>query len=212
MWSNRWLIALSLVIIEIALLVLLCPENKVKYSINEERVENVEFFGKEKALEIYANAKFMFTHLMIKSGVQHKMYSLLIPTKQQKEASIGVEELGSREGWFPWIETRLNTLCGITFIVLVRICTFIILSPYMLILLIPCTLGGIIERKIKRSNFAYASPALTKLIFEVFTYTFLGAVLLIFIPLPANPRLCFYVLVAMCVVLSLALGNVQKRL
>ncbi len=212
MFQNKYLFTLFMLILELTGIMVLFPAQAVKESVATEKKEIIELMGRESATEIYTFAKENYEALVIESGAYHAVYRFFVPTEEQKRASKGMEQLGTREGWFDWVTERIEVCCLVFYEFLVRIGTIKVWFPYMLILIIPAIGSGILERKVKQSNFDYSSPLIAKAAFNLMIYTALAFVMLVFLPVPFPPVMVPILMLAMCLLVGHAIGNIQKRL
>lgn|SRR5574344_161022 len=212
LWGNKYTATLLLLIFEFVFLGLVVPTSAIEKSMNTEKEDIKLFLGQESADFVYTFAQDMYESSIVNSGLYESVYTFLIPTEEQKQASKGMEELGTREGVFDWTISRLDALCYTIYQFYVRVGTCLIWLPYVLILLIPAFICGVLERKVKQSNFAYSSPIVTQYATRFFIWLGLATVMLVFVPIPFPPEIIPIILMVVCVLIGQSIGNIQKRL
>jgi len=212
MFQNKYLFTLFILILELTAIMVLLPADMARETAREEKKDIIRVMGRESAEEIYSFAKENYEALVIDSGAYNAVYRFFVPTEEQKRASKGMEQLGTREGWFDWVTERIENCCLVFYEFLVRIGTIKVWFPYMLILIVPAIGSGILERKVKQSNFDYSSPLIAKAAFSLMIYGMLAFVMAVFLPVPFSPLMVPLLMMAMCILIGHAIGNIQKRL
>lgn len=212
MFQNKYLFTLFILILELTAIMVLFPADMTRETVKAEKADIVRVMGRDSAEEIYSFARKGYEELVIESGVYNAVYRFFVPTEEQKRASKGMEELGTREGWFDWVTERIENCCLVFYEFLVRIGTIKAWFPYMMIMIVPAIGSGILERKVKQSNFDYSSPLIAKAAFNLMIYTMLAFVMLVFLPVPFSPLLVPLLMMVLCILIGHAIGNIQKRL
>lgn len=121
LWGNKYTATLLLLIFEFVFLALVVPTSAIEESMRTEKKEIEMFLGQESTSFVYSFSQNMYETSVVESGVYEAIYSFLIPTEEQKQASKGIEGLGTREGIFDWTISRINALCYTIFQFYVRI-------------------------------------------------------------------------------------------
>jgi hypothetical protein len=200
-----WVVALESIIITVLL-----PGNWTTRVIEQEAELLAHRLGAEESRWVHDKARNWYNSSLIENGFYSAVHNHLIPTEQQKTRSTGMRKMGS--SWFSWVEARVQSAANAYYHVLTRFALFMTWSPYFLILLIPAVFDGLMTWRIKRTNFAYASPLLHRLSGTIIVYVFIGLVALFLAPIVLDPIVIPASIMISCVMAGLLLGNMQKRI
>lgn len=203
-----WLIA-WLLVAELFIILVFVPGHWTERVIEKESALIEKHLGARTVEWIDDRALNWYNAAMWESGVYRTLHTLLIPTPEERESSRGMQNLGNTV--FPWVEDRLASLMHVVYQVFARIALLAVWAPYMLILLVPALWDGVMSWKIKRTNFDYASPVLHRYGVRGVFLVSQCLLLAFFAPLALNPLIIPVVMMAACVMMGLALGNLQKR-
>lgn len=203
-----WLVA-WLLVIELLVILLLVPGDWTDRAIEKESRLVEKSLGSETRYWIRDKAEGWYQSAIIDSGFYEGMYYTLIPTKEQKANSRGMQDMGA--WWFKWAEGRMEALANVIYQFFTRTALFLTWAPYMLILLAPAVYDGMMTWRIKRTNFAYASPVIHRYSIRFTGYLLLGLGIAFFAPIALNPIFIPIVMMICCVLIGLTLGNLQKR-
>ena len=190
-------------------MLLLIPGSYTDKAIEKESVLVSQNLGPDSQLWINEKASQWYISTVIESGFYEGIHNYFIPSEEEKKSSKGMENLGGV--WFEWIEGRIEALTSMIFQLYSRLALITMWSPYILILFIPAIFDGLMVRKVKQTNFEsastmrifYSSRGLMLVIFLLF--------LSLFLPVAVNPSIIPVALMLCCVLVGIALGNMQKR-
>jgi hypothetical protein len=204
-----WLVALLLAA-ELFLILVFVPGKWTEQVIVNESAMVERTLGHNSVQWINERALRWYSSTMVDSGVYQGLHTLLIPSPEERARSRGMENLGSTI--FPWLEDRLFSMMRVFYQVFARMALLMVWAPYMLILLIPAMYDGWLNWKIKRTNFDYASPVIHR--YGVRGIVLMLQILLIafFAPIALNPIVIPFAMMIACVMIGLAMGNIQKRI
>lgn len=137
---------------------------------------------------------------------------MLIPSEKQKAKSRGIQNMGTAEGWFNWVQGRIDTVSEVIHHTFIRVSLLKVWAPYLLILFVPAVYDGVMTWKVKRTNFKYVSPVLHR--YGLRGIGLLGVIFIIlfFAPFAINPMLIPAGLIVICLLLGMTIGNTQKRI
>ena len=213
MWQNKYVASFAIFMTELAIICLLVPVHVVEGAINDEYKMSVKSLGTELADEVYDRAKKDYETLIIESGVYTAVVRHFIPTDEERRNSVGMEDLGTRDGWFPLVQSRINAATSIVYQLLVRYEVMMIWLPYVLLFVsVPVFIGGFWQRRIKQSNFDYSSPLVTNSTVQLLIYSCLGGVMFMILPVAVNHVLIPVIMIIISVLIGRVIGNIQKRL
>lgn len=201
---------LWLVMIQLAVLLVLVPSDLTQQAIEKETQYVQRSLGPHSQKWINDKATNWYQTSLIDSGVYESVYNHLIPTQAQKDASRGMEKMGGL--WFDWVEGRLEAFGVLIYQFYTRLALLLMWLPYMLVLLIPALYDGAMTRKVKLTNFDYASPILHRYSVRGVWAIATGMSVLFLAPIAIDPIYIPVALMVSCVLMGLAVGNLQKRI
>src|SRR5690606_12689011 len=125
--------------------------------------------------------------------------------EEERENSRGIETMGSE--FFDWWSDRVDALATLVYQIYARMALAILWLPYTLVLFIPAVFDGWMTWKIKRTNFDYSSPVVHR--YSIRGIFAIGALMVIgfFIPIAFDPIIIPILLMAGCVLVGIAGGN-----
>lgn len=204
-----WL-AIWMVVIEAIIVTVLIPGDWTERVIEQESELLEMRLGTEEHRWVHDKARAWFNSSLIDSGYYQAALNHIVPTDEEKSRSKGMEEMGG--AWFKWAEGRLQAMANAYYHILARFALFLTWAPYFLILLVPAVYDGITTWRIKRTNFAYASPLLHQYSTMGIAYVFIALVALFLAPIVLDPTLIPAAIMVICVMAGLMIGNLQKRM
>lgn len=204
LWLVVWLL-----VIELLVILLLVPGDWTDRAIKEESKLVEANLGSHTRYWIEDKAESWYQSTMIDSGFYEGVYYTLIPTEEQRLNSRGMEKMGL--WWFQWAEGRIEALGNIVYQFYTRMALLLAWAPYMAILFLPAMYDGMMTWRIKRTNFDYASPVIHRYGVRFIGYLLLGLGIAFFAPIALNPIIIPIVMMACCVLVGIAMGNLQKR-
>lgn len=213
MWQNKYLATFAIVIVELVIICLLVPCSVIEKAINQEYEMSVRFIGQESTDHVYDRAKSDYEELIISSGLYEAVVRHLIPTEEEKRASVGMEQLGTKDGWFSLVQSRINAATTVIYQILIRFESVWLWLPYVgCFVLLPSVICGYWQRRIKQTNFDFSSPLATNMTVKFMVYSFLVGMMLVVVPMPINPLFVPLYMILLCILIGRAVANIQKRL
>jgi hypothetical protein len=203
-----WLVVWVL-IIELLVILLLVPGDWTDKTIKEESKLVEANLGSDTRHWISSKADSWYQSTMIDSGFYEGIYYTLIPTEEQRLSSRGMENMGGF--WFHWAKGRIEAFGNVVYQFFTRMALLFSWAPYMAILFIPALHDGMMTWRIKRTNFDYASPVIHRYGVRLMGYLLIGLGIAFFAPIALNPIVIPIVMMACCVLVGIAAGNLQKR-
>jgi len=204
------LLSLMIWLLEAVLVAALVSDDWLKTVQQAEDAMTVAYLGKEKDAEVRDTAKRWFDRLFIKTGAKETVYRYFIPSEQERQHSLGFENVG-RDSLFPFIAERIRVIWEGIYQAMRRF--FLMLSwwPFLLSALMPFVSDGLARRKVKQSNFDYSSPLAHRYSF----FALLGVLYLLLVgltfPFPVPPQTIPVACVAIAVTVNVYLAHTQKR-
>lgn len=181
-------------------------------AIETEKTYIERHLGYKGSQSIFADATRWHRAAIIDSGAYAGTVNTLIPTAKQKEKSKGIQSMGTAEGWFGWVQGRIDTVSQVIHHTFIRVALLKVWSPYIAIFFVPALYDGLMTWKSKRTNFSYVSPVLHR--YGIRGIGLLGIifVLLFFAPIAIDPTFIPAGLMIVCLLLGMTIGNTQKRI
>ncbi len=204
LWVAIWIIAIEAIVVTV-----LVPGDWTARVIEQESELLERRLGPTEHRWVHDRARDWFNSSLIDSGIYQTVLNHIIPTKEEKARSKGMENMG--KGWFTWAESRLQAMANAYYHILSRMALLATWAPYFLILLVPAIYDGISTWRIKRTNFAYASPALHQYSTKGIGLIVITLVALFLAPIVLDPTLIPAAMMIACVMAGLMIGNFQKR-
>lgn len=181
-------------------------------AVEQEKVLIAHVMGSKGSQAVIREATDWHQALVIDSGLYAGAIDLVIPTSKQKQKSRGIQNMGTAEGWFGWVQGRIDVLSSVIHQTMLRVAVLKVWLPYIAIILVPAVYDGIMTWKIKRTNFMYASPVFHRYGARGIGLLAVIFLLLFFAPIAVHPIYIPAGLIAMCLLLGLMIGNTQKRI
>ena len=204
------LLSLMIWLLEAVLVAAVVSDDWLKTVQQTEDAMTVAYLGKEKDAEVRNTAKRWFDRLFVKTGAKETVYRYFIPSEQERQHSLGFENVG-RDSLFPFIAERIRVIWDGIYQAMIRF--FLMLSwwPFLLSAMMPFALDGLARRKVKQSNFDYSSPLAHRYSF----FALLGIVYLLILgltfPFPLPPQAMPVACGAIAVAVNVYLAHTQKR-
>ncbi len=147
---------------------------------------------------------------LIHSGIKDRIYSLLIPTESERNASRGMKDLG--QPWFNWVETRLAAVFQLFRIFLIRLC-YLLNDGYLLLILSGITVWDSCTVRIgQRSRFKPVSPIQRRTVLLLIMLWVFSSFILLLLPIPVNWLLFDAMVVALCGITGWGIIGAQRWL
>jgi len=207
--QHSWVFLAWIALIQLVVIMVLVPGNFIDGAIEREAVLVQAMMGLDTYHWMHSTAQAWVQSSLMDSGVYQTVYDHLIPTAEQKARGVGMQGFG--EGWFAWVHTRLDALVRVILLFYARCALLMLWLPYALILLVPALFDGFVTRKIKQTNFDYASPIVHRYGIRGLSVLVLGLFVVFFAPVPVPPLLIPVVMMACCVLVGVVIGNLQKK-
>ena len=204
-----WMMIL-LILFESFFILTLVPSNWTQQVVEKESALLESRLGSKEHEWVHAKAKGWFDASLIDSGVYQWIYDLLIPTSEQIENSKGMEDMGNV--WFDWLEERIQANANAYYHMLSRFALLLTWLPLFGFLAVIAMFDGERVWRIKRTNYDFSSPLLSKLSSRgMLTLVFL-MIALFLAPIVLDPLVIPVIIMAECILAGLLIGNLQKRI
>lgn len=125
-------------------------------TVQEESRLNEQFYSKEVADLADERGTRWFTTIFIDSQIVRHSFDMFIPTEEAKAKSKGTEGLG--DSLFVWLDARIRAFWTIVWSTFTRLSTLLLWAPYVLLILVPFTVDGWMQRERRKHTFEFSSP------------------------------------------------------
>lgn len=200
---------LLVVLLHVILYAVFIGDQWLRQSLTREMAMNESMFGEQLAQISHDRGTRWFTASLVEPRIVEHSFMLVIPTAEQKRQSRGLESLGTV--FFDWAEQRLRVFWTLVYQSFLRVANVMLWFPYVLFLLVPFVVDGLVQRRIKQTNFDYTSPLRYTLSLRLIGYLGLAFFLLIFAPIPMPPVTVPIFMVCACACLGMLAANTIKR-
>lgn len=153
-----------------------------------------------------------YVSIVDESGISDGLRWMFVPEEGARERSGAMDNLGS-SFWFPYVESRGEAANAITHLLLFRVSALISWFPFILAIIIPAAIDGVMERRVKQNTFSYPSVLQHRYggIFSLLVMYFTLAVFLSPLPVPP-PLVPAGIAIAFATASILVVGNMPKRI
>lgn len=204
-----WIITIVLSL-ELLIIITLIPSTWTEQVIYKETELLQSRMGYEQAKWVHTTARRWFDKTLIDNGLYDEIHRFLVPSAEERAKSKGLEDLGLF--WFDYVDNRLRSLANSIYHLYSRVALMWSWLPYFLVVLIPALYDGYCTWRIKRTNFSYSSPV----VHQFSTIGMFWALVLLFcvfvLPIVLEPMIIPAVIMMLCIMAGLAIGNTSKRI
>ena len=204
------LLSLMIWLLEAVLVAALVSDDWLRTIQKTEDALTVAYLGKEKDAEVRNTAKRWFDRLFVKTDAKETVYRYFIPSEQERQHSLGFENVG-RDSLFPFIAERIQVIWDGIYQAMRRF--FLMLSwwAFLLSALMPFVSDGLARRKVKQSNFDYSSPLAHRYSFFALLGVFYLLLVGLTFPFPLPPQSMPVACVALAMAVNVYSAHTQKR-
>lgn len=136
-------------------LTILMNSDWITQTIHRERIANQAILGTEHANNAFAGATDLFTRWFVDTGIQRTTFELFVPDQQRLDASGSMSNLASP--LWAWTADRIEAFWALIYQIMVRVYTVLQWWPFMLLVLFPIIIDGILTRRINSYTFSLTS-------------------------------------------------------
>jgi hypothetical protein len=209
MKQTDWRIILMVVLLHVILYAVFIGEAWVRESLAKENQMNRSMLGPEIAEHANARGDQWFTQHLVETEIIANSFRLFIPTEEQKAKSARIETLGAPI--FTWFEGRIRVMWTLVYQSYLRISTALVWFPYVLFIFIPWVIDGLVQRRIKQTNFDYASPLRYAMSIRLVALLLIAFFLMVFAPFPMPTLITPLFFIASSFAIGILVANTLKR-
>ena len=208
--SQSFWMVLTIILLELLVGLLLFSSDSVREKTATEGQWIRECYGNDTALMIRDRADHWYEKVVLEPQLEQVLRDYFIPSEKQRQASRGLENLGS--GMWPWIDERIIAFTDLLYWLFRRVHLFLMWVPACLPAFVIAVISGWYDRKIKQTNFQYASPALHLYAWRA-VGTLIGMTILSFlVPVAVWPEIYPVVIISVMLLVGMSMGNIVKRI
>jgi len=205
-----WKVIALIASVHLVLYAVLGDEGWIQRSIETELQAQTQFLGADLANREHERAAGWFDTLLVRPGIVASSFRSFIPTPEEKAKAKDGEQVS--HFIFDWFEQRLRVFWTLVYQAMMRLAVALSWLPFGLLLIAPAAVDGWVRRRIKQTNFDYASPDRFGFSVLITQITVVGFFLLLFAPwsMPVVTAPICFILAA--VATRVMLANIQKRI
>lgn len=136
-------------------LTILMSSDWITQTIHRERIANQTLLGHEHANAAFAGATDLFTQWFVETGIQRTSFELFVPDQGRLDASGAMANVGSPV--WAWTADRIEAFWALIYQIMVRVYTVLQWWPFMILVLLPIIIDGILTRRINSYTFSLTS-------------------------------------------------------
>lgn len=194
-------------VLQILLIGVVVPGDWLEKQVEEERRMTFTWLGRETVEDMIEKTDENFESWFEQTGVVSASFAL-IPTREQRENSTGMQNMGS-ELW-PYIEGRIRIMWVTVYQALQRLSMIAMWLPYLLPALLPAVVHGLCAREIKKVSYGYASPVVYHSAGHVIALLVVAPLFYVTAPFGIHPAAILFWGIALSFALLAMIANVQK--
>ncbi len=204
------LLLLVVWVLEVFLLTAMVTDTYYKENLRQEDARTQTWLGDKTFNAIRARSDLIFEDLFVASGIYDSSFELFIPSPEEQQRSMGMEEMG--RSLFHLVNARIALLWYAVHQVILRLLQFSLWLPYFMVALLPSLVDGLAMRQVKKANMIAVSSVVHRLALYAFLALVYLVLMALFYPLPVSPL--FYPLVAggLALLMATLVANLQKNL
>lgn len=201
------LMLLTLLCLEAGVVFLAMPKDTLLTARASESKAVAAFLGKETETRVKDMADNWYTASFIQTGLLKATYDFFINQWEGKEGDLKLDD----RGLTALVDKRLDVFWLAVHQAYYRFAIMMAWLPYMLPLLIVATVDGLIQREIRKWQFAFSSPAAHQIAVKIIYGTIAVVILSPFLPIAIPPLTMPGLMGAAAVASWVSMANIQKR-
>lgn len=180
-WATWWFL-----LAEFVAVALLVPPSYIRWVEAQERALVHQQLGESTALWVEWTGHLWYRDLFEDSGARREVTLYFLATPEEMQKARGMDELG-QDWWFPYWHARIEVWFNVFERLCHRIAMLVAWGPFFILMVCLWGWRGIMNWKILRHGFRYASPLKHKLGFYLLAGSAPFAVSLLLLPFPLPP-------------------------
>lgn len=204
--TTLWTLTVILLLNAVALIVL-AREDWILQAVQSERAIVTRTFGAELANDVHARADRWFSRCCLDNGVVHRSLTMFLPHRPEQTQAVK----GMGDQLFALFEGRIRVFWALIYQACYRASAAMAWIPYSLLVFIPWLTDGLLQRRIRQTNFEYSSPARHSAGSMLILLSILSLCAMLFAPIAISPLLVPALLVLISFTTGLLAANFQKK-
>lgn len=207
-WPKGVVGSLLFLFILIGMLATMAPVKLIDRVMETERRWGNALMAEQEMTLLLKQTDRIYTALVIDSGVKEAVNDVFMPRGGTVDAF--EEKVG---WWFTYLEGRGVALQKIVYQMVYRVVLMLYWLPFFVAVLLPAVYAGWMRWHAKRNGFDYSSPFLNNNSLLILSWSMVGLILSVFLPLPLPPLLVATVtIILLPVLITILIRNLPKRI
>lgn len=207
-WPKGVVSSLLFLFILIGMLATMAPVKLIDRVMETERRWGNALMAEQEMTLLLKQTDRIYTALVIDSGVKEAVNDVFMPRGGTVDAF--EEKVG---WWFTYLEGRGVALQKIVYQMVYRVVLMLYWLPFFVAVLLPAVYAGWMRWHAKRNGFDYSSPFLNNNSLLILSWSMVGLILSVFLPLPLPPLLVATVTITLLpVLITILIRNLPKRI
>ncbi len=207
-WPKGVVSSLLFLFILIGMLATMAPVKLIDRVMETERRWGNALMAEQEMTLLLKQTDRIYTALVIDSGVKEAVNDVFMPRGGTVDAF--EEKVG---WWFTYLEGRGVALQKIVYQMVYRVVLMLYWLPFFVAVLLPAVYAGWMRWHAKRNGFDYSSPFLNNNSLLILSWSMVGLILSVFLPLPLPPLLVATVtIILLPVLITILIRNLPKRI
>ena len=202
-------VCIFIFIAEIILLIVFSTPEYISRVMAVEGVKIENALGGTTLARVDAQSSVIFNTVYIDSKVYPSIWHMFIPTEDEKMHEEGLEDLAS--GLFNYVEDRITVLSYLLFQLIHRLTLLFYWLPSCIIITALSFYSGLMLRKIKKGNFAFASPSMHRMSIKLILIFLTLLPLFLMCPIPLSPYMYPIMYICISFMIMAIVANIAKR-
>jgi hypothetical protein len=150
------IIWLLVILVEAGLVVSFAEARSLEKLMASEHNMSMSLLGEQRGQSAYKRAEQVFRLLFVESGfVRFSYASFSVSPNNSTNKDPGMD---MAKGVVDYMDGRVDAFWAMSLLSLQRLIMGLSWLPFMVLLLVPAAIDGLVQRQIKKTNFGYTSP------------------------------------------------------
>lgn len=176
-------VIIVIVLVHVLLYAVFLNDGMITQSMRKEQAEIADVVGLDVAARIRARGQGWYERMLVDTGVVDNVFKMYVITDEQRESEKIIRSRAT-DLFFAWWEDRVRLTFTIFYQAMVRAAYAVYWLPFGLALALPWLVDGMVQRKIKQTNFDYSSPVRHRYSLYLIEAAALSIFFLFFAPMP----------------------------
>lgn len=200
-------------LLQMLFVLVIVPNDIIKQTVENEIDRSGVFVGPETTNWITRKARQIYHRSMVSSGLETVIEGHLLTTEAQRQReaqALGVHGVGDR--WYDFVNSRIQVLYLIIFLIFFRVIAFAAWWPYLTIWIFASCCDGVLERKARKDSWRHASHVLHGMVIGGLKVAAFIILIILLSPFTINPIVYPAIGVVLGIMMSISISHMQKTL